>query len=54
MPNSDTKFTASNYGLETTARQEWEIVTTGAYPKSCSAVYRLKSELHKRKLRKLE
>ena len=53
MSNSDTKFTASNYGIETTARQEWEIVTTEAYPTSCTAEYRRKSEHHKRKLHKL-
>jgi len=51
--SSDTKFTASNYGIETTARQEWEIVTTGAYPTSCSADYLSKSKLHRRKLHTL-
>jgi len=54
MPNSDTKFTASNYGLETTAKHEWEIVTSGAYTKSCTDSYTETSARHDRKLRKLE
>jgi len=53
MPNSTTKFVASNYGLETTAKQEWEIVDTGGYVKSCSKEYIERSKACGRVIRKL-
>ena len=54
MPNSDTTFNSSNYDIETTARQEWQVVCTGAFPTSCSEEYKRKSNAFNRKIRKLK